>query len=154
MKTNLYVLAAALFGLAAPGQGATLHATTDMAELGNFTIDFTDANLDGLLEYDEIDAFSGFLSLSADNFLVNTVPDIAGISIFSFPADFGQTAENWRFNNTNPGITTAPRDLWTYELALDRPDGPVGQDTPPSVPLPAGLPLLAGALGLLALRRR
>ncbi len=80
---------------------------------------------------------------------VNTVPDIAGVSIFTFPADFGQTAENWRFINDGPGVSTYDRAFWTYQLILDAPP-PIS-----AVPLPASLPLLLGAFALIgAIRRR
>ncbi|MGB5560477.1 MAG: hypothetical protein WBN04_20985 [Paracoccaceae bacterium] len=149
MKTKIIGLTATLLCLNSAAYGATLLASTSLPELNDFSIDFTDTNLDGLLEYSEIDTFSGFTALSATMLTVNTVPDIAGISIFTFPADFGQTAENWRFINDAPGVSTYDRAFWTYQLILDAPP-PIS-----AVPLPASLPLLLGAFALIsAIRRR
>ena len=149
-----HFIAATLFSISIPlaSNAATLAATSTISEIGDWTIEFTDTNGDNLLEYSEIDTFSGFSSTGTTNSAVNTVPDIPGISVFSFPVDFGQLPENWRFNNTSSGITTAIRSIWTYELTLDDRVGP-GDDTA-VVPLPAGLPLLLGALGLFGLIRR
>lgn len=147
MIKTLFLAISMACGAATAATAATLVATPTGPEYGGFTIDFTDANNDSLLEYSEIDSFSGFMALTVTMTSVNTVPDIAGISKFSFPADFGQPSDSWRFLNDNPGLSTFQRDLFTYDLTLD--------NVPPSqVPLPAGLPLLAAALGLIAIVRR
>lgn len=158
MKTLLTALFA-FIASATLANAATLVATSQSSEFGDFTLDFTDTNGNGLLDIGEIESFSGFqwLTRTIGNAVVdvNTVLDIAGIANYGTLLEIGQSQTNWRFRGYNDvgtfiGMQTFQNTLFTYDLTLDDP----GAGGSTVIPLPASLPLLFGGLGLLWMVRR
>lgn len=127
---------------------ATLTAYSRFPSINSdFTIEFTDTG-DGLLQFEEITAFSGFFwgTLFYDRLMA--VPDVANVSSFSYDRteNFALDSSRWVFKNDQTGFFTYPPagdSAFCYE------DGCL------TVPLPAGLPLfLSGLVGLAALQPR
>jgi hypothetical protein len=115
-----------------------------------FTIDFTDANSDGLLDQSEIDSFSGvtFKSFSSDpgvtDTVIATIYEIAGVTTGGTSA-FGT---GWIFkpNSSTGTFHQFLPDAFTY--------GITGLGTT-VVPVPAaGILLLSGLAGMCLFRRR
>jgi hypothetical protein len=150
---DFVVVAPALF----LGKGRLTATSALPGGFGDFAVDFQDFDHDTLLSPDEIFAFSGVTIGRTFYDTIRAVPSKIGAT------DGGGIA--WRFTHSaaTRSVTTVYAN-WTYDI--DARDGLVynigdpqqGFDpTPPAVPAPATLPLLAlglGALGLAALRQR
>ncbi|MFV2037934.1 MAG: VPLPA-CTERM sorting domain-containing protein [Paracoccaceae bacterium] len=151
--------AALLASVATGAVGAVLNATSQAGAFSDFSIGFNDDG-DGLLEFSEVTSFSGFTFLGSLVYgTLDTIPEISGIS--SFGASFFSTylitahdSDAWVFQNGSGGYVWVDSEVFTYEITLDQNGGET--ETPAVVPLPATLPLLAGALGFfgIAARRR
>jgi len=148
-KIKSLIAAAVLAGLGSSAFGAVVTATSFIPGISDFTIEFTDANSNGLLEWSEIDSFSGVSNLGTVFNTLNTVPTIAGISVFSTIFDFGQSQVNWAFRE-GP-LQLSANHLWTYAIELDQGGGNPDLGV---IPLPAALPMLVGALGIFGFLRR
>ena len=159
MRVHAWLCSAILAaGIASGAQAATISATALNETVTSFTIGFTDANANGLLDFVEIESFSG---VSGPNFGISAVftqilgiPAIAQIATPFIPANSGLNAafwaslDSWSFGGgNNPSALAATRN-WSYQIS--------GLGEPVSVvPLPGGLPLLlAGLAALLMLRSR
>ena len=159
MRVHAWLCCAILAaGMASGAQAATISATALNETVTSFTIGFTDANANGLLDFVEIESFSG---VSGPNFGISAVftqilgiPAIAQIATPFIPANSGLNAafwaslDSWSFGGgNNPSALGATRN-WSYQIS--------GLGDPVSVvPLPGGLPLLlAGLAALLMLRSR
>lgn len=146
--------AALLASLGSGAFGATVTATAIAPGVSDFEIYFTDLNNDNLLEYGEIDGFTGMVAELATFEFVYTTPDIDGISTFgsfSSVSDPSGPIDFWVFRVTGPSSSGSNPNVaaWTYQITLDTSDPPVAV-----VPLPATLPLLAGALGFFGFAAR
>jgi hypothetical protein len=145
--------------LSTGAQAATISAMALNESVTSFTIGFSDTNTNGLLDFEEIESFSG---VSGNNFGENPVvfmqilgiPTIAQIAApfipvgGAFDEDSWANLDVWLFGGDgNPSSTAATRN-WSYQIS--------GLDDPVSVvPLPGGLPLLlAGLAALVVLRGR
>lgn len=158
----------------AQGQGRLI-ATSKFGALSDFTIDFQDFDFDQRISPDEVFVFSG-VTIGGEFFdMVRQVPIKVGIA--------DGTGYGWSFGSSSSSNTGASQFItgWDYQIvnrggpgtpiytAFDPRPGfappPPGMDlTPqvppgtepetPSIPLPAGVWLLAGALGLLGVKGR
>lgn len=139
-----FMLAAFCAGIAAQTSAATLFATAVNSDqsIGSFTIDFSDANANRLLEFSEVTTFSGAVTLgirAGDPPVTRLVkiPTIDGISLAGGVVS-GST-DSWTFADRDGTFSTfLTRDAWTYEIT--------GLDAP-AVPLPASVLLFLIALG-------
>lgn len=158
MKVSAGILAGVLAAVTAgQASAAVLTASPFNSNKSLFTITFTDQNNNGLFDIGDPFTFSGVtfnfgLDDPQDFAGILGIPEIAGISAPSAPADFGDTLEewigtaSWRFSAASGPFGDGGVGEWTYELT--------GLTDPAVVPLPAGLPLLLAAIGALALLRR
>ena len=157
MKVSAGFLAATLaLAVGGPGTAATLSAVPAKGlPYSGFTIDFTDSDGDGRLDFGEHTYFSGVtFSPGLDGQQKFTtllgVPDYLDYLSASASPSLGLTATEWanlglwRFSGPS-GTGDAFPNFWTYQIS---------GLTPTAVPLPAGLPLLVAALGALGLLRR
>ncbi|MEM6357907.1 MAG: hypothetical protein AAF844_19785 [Pseudomonadota bacterium] len=103
---------------------------------GSFTLEFDDLDGDSLFSLNELTVFSGFSGAGGWPGITQ-VPNVAGFT------DGG--ASNWQFRRGSRRITI-PRTSVSLQLTA------LVEDPPESVPLPAPLALLVGALGMLWLR--
>ena len=118
-RTYLAILAILLSPTAANADPIRLDAASNIAGVPDWFIVFDDTG-DGLLQWDEITEFSGFL-FDTDVFeFVLRVPDIAGISALSSDPAFGTAGPNaWFFRNpTSGGLTgCGPGVCWSETLS-------------------------------------
>lgn len=142
---------ACLITAAASAHAATvsyrLTATpTSFAGFTGFTIDYTDTDMDGLLELSEVTNFSGTSfdeRLPGEAFtILNAIPDIRGF------AESGRSAPwfFWSFERASGGVSADSYFSYNYEV------NPV-EIAPVPLPAAGGL-LLLGLGGLVAMRRR
>lgn len=150
MFKSILLPALAAACLAGPSFGATLrldatvNGTNPLIE--DFNITFEDGG-DGVLQFGEITAFSGWSSgPSVDFVTVLATPDVEGTISAGADADFGSASAGfWSFATASGGRSSLIEGTWRYEISA--------VDTSP-VPLPAGLPLLLAGLGALGWVRR
>jgi len=157
MKVSAGILAGAL-AVAAAGQAsaAVLTATSNVAQYTDFVITFEDTNGNRLFDLNERTGFNGVrinpLSDPLDFFDLLGIPAIPGITAPTPPGSWPGTLnewvleEKWVFGAGALAPGEGFIDSWRYSLT--------GLTDPTVVPLPAGLPLLLGAIGALALLRR
>jgi hypothetical protein len=153
MKHILASLALLTFAAASAAEAATLTATSVNPSLvSSFTVNFTDADGNGILEYHEIDGFSGieqFISFGAPeklDFLIG-IPTIVGVSLAggNDACDGSCLSTAWYFASAPDGTNALGIDFaeFDYNLSLDL----------SPIPLPASALLLGAGLGGLALIR-
>ncbi|MEQ8661319.1 MAG: hypothetical protein RLW62_10910 [Gammaproteobacteria bacterium] len=124
-------------------QAATLTATP-LSFVPGWTAEFTD-NGDGLFSLDEMTSFTGFEF--AGNFLDQFIftPSIPGVALQSGTPPSPAATDFLRFGATGGNeFGLNPTSFWSYTNSAAQ----------ATVPLPGGLPLLLGALGFAARRRR
>jgi hypothetical protein len=164
------ILALVVLCVTATEAGATpifqLTATTvQPIAFSNFTVTFVDTSGDGMLQHDEISAFSGvhyfgnvYLGNPIDTTYadLSTVPDQAGISTFSGFDFVGLNHAYWMFDvGTSPSLPPGSvlgkqgfgAGYWSYQLTR------VG-DTGNTVPEPSSLLLATFAIAAMALALR
>lgn len=144
--------------LSTGAQAATISAMSLDESVTSFTIGFSDTNANGLLDFEEIETFSGVSGNNFGNVPVFTqilgIPSIAQIAAPFFPTGSGfdpiswASLDVWLFGGAGNPSATAATQKWSYQIS--------GLDDPVSVvPLPGGLPLLlAGLAALVTLRGR
>jgi hypothetical protein len=131
-------------------------ATSTDSRVTDFTLSFDDISGDGLLQLDELVAFSGFTLTNPANLTVNGfydviigTPDITGISASGGVSLFAPT--NWNFKRFEGDIALCCSSrFWTYntKTALT----PVNTST---VPIPAAVWLFgSGIIGLAGISGR
>jgi hypothetical protein len=154
MKHVLAGLALLTVAAASAAEAATLTATSvNPSLLSNFTVNFTDADGDGILEYREIDGFSGieqFVNGQAPeklDFLIG-IPTIDGVSLAGGNDACAVVCLNssWYFASAPDGTNALGIDFAEYDYNLSLGPSPI--------PLPASALLLGAGLGGLALFRR
>lgn len=136
--------------LISPAHAATLTAH-QIGVYPSFSIDFNDLNKNGLFEITELVSFSGFTTTGFGAAVLTRVLAVPGIPGFatlgSPPGVFPPSPGHWAFDaaGREDGFIdlASSSTSWTYQITGLSP-----------VPLPSSLPLLAGALTLLAARRR
>jgi hypothetical protein len=156
------ILALVVLCVTATEAGAT--PTVQPLAFSNFTVTFVDTSGDGMLQHDEISAFSGvhyfgntYLGNPIDTTYaeVSTVPNQAGISTYSGFQYDGQNPASWLFDvGTSPSIPGSVlgkqgfgAGYWSYQLTR------VG-DTGNPVPEPSSLLLATFAMAAMALALR
>ncbi|MEM6825192.1 MAG: VPLPA-CTERM sorting domain-containing protein [Pseudomonadota bacterium] len=169
MTLTIFVLVA-LAASASAISTATLKATG--SNLGgvdtflglDFSIEFDDANGNGLLEASEVTSFSGVIAPFGDIGVLDvlvSIPNIPGTAVSGalvqlpsgfVPGSFTDNGRRWQFfgddrTGTSSWMQSHASD-WTYEIT-GLPDS-----SPAPVPLPATLPLILAGLGALRLARR
>jgi len=146
LRTTL-VFCTALTAIAAPATAATLRLDAQDAPLtqwSDFSIIFDDADGDGTVSLDEVLSFSGVTSLPQNQFYgeLLRLPVIAGfVDGEILTTSSGAQFNTWLFAQGEDQRASVP--ITTFTLTV----------TPVPVPA-AGLMLVAGIGGLMALRRR
>ena len=140
---------ACAIGTASSAATLTASPVSTGQDIGLFTIEFTDGNANGLLDYDEITSFppvntGTIFAGSQDAVRILQIPTIDGISVSG--GFLGEALDGiWVFEVENGNTTVQNKSDWTYSLS--------GIESTP-VPVPASvLFLLGGVFGLAGLRR-
>lgn len=151
VATSSILICLAFVSFEAPAALINIEATSNDSRLTDFTLKFDDISGDGLLQINEILAFSGFAldnpgnpSISGFYNVIIGTPDIAGVSSSSGTPLFALT--NWNFKRYigDTALCCASK-FWTYNSV----ELPMVSATITTIPVPAALWLFfSGLIGL------
>ena len=120
-----------------------IQATSTVSEISDFTVEYTDTNGNGLLDWDEVDSTTGVTTLGGLYPNLVGTPDLTDIAAYG-NGGFTWATTNWVFSRIG-GIAQLNAAWFTYVVIDD--------EAPQPVPTPTTLVLLAMGITALGWRR-